>query len=163
MNVIPSCSRLLLFFVSGSPILASRNVYRQTGESVLLRVKFYSVPEPISIVWLENDKRLHLNRSSLMRTIVAFKISNTEVIVDGFSSNLLLEEPISYDNQFSCQVTNEYGYMDVLFEERMLIGSIKDGNTITKIVQTTTLSKSNTSSLKPAGYTDEPTHTSTGK
>ncbi|VDI12913.1 Hypothetical predicted protein [Mytilus galloprovincialis] len=161
-NKIYSSTHQATVAVFGSPILASRNVYRQTGESVLLRVKFYSVPEPISIVWLENDKRLHLNRSSLMRTIVAFKISNTEVIVDGFSSNLLLEEPISYDNQFSCQVTNEYGYMDVLFEERMLIGSIKDGNTITKIVQTTTLSKSNTSSLKPAGYTDEPTHTSTG-
>ncbi|XP_063427339.1 B-cell receptor CD22-like [Mytilus trossulus] len=148
--------------VYGSPILSSQNVDLQRDDSLLLSVKFYSVPKPISIIWLENDKRLHLNRSSLMRTSIALKISETEVQFDGFSSNLLLEEPILYDSQFSCVVTNEYGYMDVLIDKRLLVGLIKDGNTITKIIQTSTLSKRNTSSLKPAGYTDEPTHTLTG-
>ncbi|CAC5405670.1 TTN [Mytilus coruscus] len=74
--------------VFGSPILASQNVDLQTGDGVLLIVKFYSVPEPISIVWLENDERLHHNRSSFMRTIIALKISDTEVNVDGFSTSL---------------------------------------------------------------------------
>lgn len=129
----------------------------------MLSVKFYSVPEPISVVWLENDERLNFNRSSFRRTIIALKISDTDVNVNGFSSNLLLEEPLSYGSQFSCVVTNEYGYMDVLIDKRLLVGLIKDGNAITKIIQTSTSSKSNTSSLKPAGYTDEPTHTSTGK
>lgn len=96
-----------------------------------LSLLFYSVPDPISFRWLQNDEITKNGfKTSLVTADVMVLFHNKEMKTNGFRSELIF--PIKFKNRtYRCQVWNSYGSIDVIYEDVLLEEALLTINVVT--------------------------------
>lgn len=117
----------IFFSPKGRPIFARKDVII-AGDTVLLEVEFVSTPKPDNISWYKNNNVLNKNKISSKLDVVTTELPfyGTNISTPGLLSILELQTDLkNRTGSYSCIIRNAFGYIDVSFDEKDIMMTIK--------------------------------------